>query len=343
MELARTERNQASLAARMWQAMRALALQQEFSIIFLFFVLLLFFYSRNTAMLNLLTITSVLRTMAFPGLVAMGLVQLMIAGEIDLSTGSMMSLSAVFTAKLIRDVFLPAGLSNGNAVVLAVVCALGVAVLVGLFNSFVVVRIGVPAVIATIGTQFIVRGISYSFTNGLPIYPLPPEVAIIGSWKPLGLSFTFFLMLGVTVVVQILLFRTRWGTALFATGGNKLAAQVCGINTDRIKTICFVLTSLLAAMAGLLTMSQLPQTPGDPIIGRFLDLDILAGVVIGGVSFFGGRGSAIGTFFGVMFIQMVRSGIVVGHFDSYIQAPALGAMLLLAAVVDVVRHLRREG
>jgi ribose transport system permease protein len=96
-------------------------------------------------------------------------------------------------------------------------------------------------------------------------------------------------------------------------------------------------------VAGLLTMSQLPQTPGDPIIGRFLDLDILAGVVIGGVSFFGGRGSAIGTFFGVMFIQMVRTGIVVGHFDSYLQSPALGAILLLAAVVDVIRHLRREG
>ena len=234
----------------------------------------------------------------------------------------------------------PAGIEA--AVPLAVACSLGVALLVGLFNALLVVKVGLPAVIATIGTQFIVRGISYSFTNGLPIYPLPKEVAIIGSWKPLGISFTFFLMLGLCLVVHLLLTRTRWGAVLFATGGNKVAAQVCGINTDRVKTICFMLTSLLAGMAGMLTMSQLPMTPGDPIIGRFLDLDVLAGIVVGGVSFFGGRGSAFGTLFGVMFIQMVRSGIVVGHFNSFLQQPVLGFLLVIAAVVDVVRHRRRD-
>jgi ribose transport system permease protein len=339
MELTRNERKQASLATRAWGTMRRLVAQQEFSIIVLFFVLLLFFYSRNHAILDPLTVNSILRTMAFPGLVGMGLVQLMIAGEIDLSTGAMMSLAAVFTAKLIRDVFVPANIPY--AVPLAVACALLAAVLVGLFNSFLVVKIGVPAVIATIGTQFMVRGISYSFTNGLPIYPLPPEVAFLGSLKPLNISFTFFLMLGLCVVVHILLTQTRWGSALFATGGNKLAAQVCGINTNRVKTICFVMTSVLAAMAGLLTMSTLPLTPGDPIIGRNLELPILVGVVIGGVSFFGGRGSAIGTLFGVMFMQLVQTGIVVSHFNSYLQQPALGFMLLLAAVVDVIRYIRR--
>jgi ribose transport system permease protein len=341
MELTRNERKQATPAAKLMGVLRLLVAQQEFSIIVLFFVMLLFFYSRNTAMLNSLTIFSILRTMAFPALVGMGLVQLMIAGEIDLSTGAMMSLAAVFSAKLIRDVFVPAGMSNSGAVALAVVCALVVAVLVGLFNALVVVKVGVPAVIVTIGSQFIVRGISYSFSNGLPIYPLPPEVGTIGSWKPLNISFTFFLMLGLCVVVHLLLTRSRWGAALFATGGNKVAAQVCGINTDRVKTICFIMTSVLAAMAGLLTMSSLPQTPGDPIIGVNLELPILVGVVIGGVSFFGGRGSAIGTLFGVMFMQLVQTGIVVSHFNSYLQYPALGVMLLLAAVVDVIRYIRQ--
>lgn len=340
MPSTRVESKPTSLAARGGLVLRGLLGQQEFSIIIAFVLVLAFFYSRNTAMLLPATVNSILRTMAFPGLIAMGLVQLMIAGEIDLSTGAMMSLSAVFCAKLIRDVFVPAGIEN--AVPLAVVCALGVALLVGLINALLVVKIGIPSVIATIGTQFIVRGISYSFTNGLPIYPLPPEVGLIGSWKPFNLSFTFFLMLGLCLVVHLLLSRSRWGAALFATGGNKLAAQVCGINTDRVKTICFVLTSLLAGMAGMLTMSQLPQTPGDPIIGRFLDLDVLAGIVIGGVSFFGGRGSAIGTLFGVLFIQMVRSGIVVGHFNSYLQTPVLGFLLMMAAVVDVIRNGRNR-
>ena len=250
------KRNEMTASRRIASFLRSIFARQESAIILLCIIVTLFFYSRNPAMLAPLTIISILRTMAFPALIAMGMVQLMIAGEIDLSTGAMMSLGAVFAAKLIRDMGLP--------IPVAVACSLGAAVLVGLTNAFFTVKVGVPAVITTIGTGFIVRGISYSFTNGLPIYPLPKEVGIIGTWRPLGISFTFFLALGVMIVVQILLSRTRWGSSLFATGGNKIAAQVCGINTDRVKTICFVVTSLLAGMAGMLVMSQLPLTPGDP-------------------------------------------------------------------------------
>ncbi len=342
MELTRTESNKTSLVARTGLALRGLVGMQEFAIIVAFLVVLVFFWWRNPAMLLPVTVSSIMNTMAFAGLIGLGLVQLMIAGEIDLSMGAMMSMAAVFCAKMIRDVFVPAGLSGGQAVIAGAVVALAAALLVGLINSALVVKIGVPAVIATIGMQFVVRGVSYSFTTGVPVYPLPPEMAIVGSLRPFGgVSFTFFLMLGLAIVAHILLSRTRWGASLFATGGNKLAAQVCGINTDRVKTICFMLTSFLAGLAGILTMSSLPQTPGDPIIGRSSDLDILAGVVIGGVSLFGGKGSAIGTFFGILFIQMVRSGIVVAHFNSYLQQPVLGFMLVLGASVDVIRHFRR--
>jgi len=334
MELSGKDRQPTALGQGLNRILQALAARQEAVIILLIVVVGAFFYSRNTAMLDGATVRSILRTMAFPGLISMGMVQLMIAGEIDLSTGAVMSLAAVFAAKLIRDV--------GLSVPESVLCAMGVSLLVGLANGLLTVKVGIPAVITTIGMSFIARGISYSFTNGLPIYPLPPEVAIIGSWKPLGISFTFFLMLGVMVVVEILLNRTRWGAMLFATGGNKLAAQVCGINTDLVKIICFMATSLLAGMAGMLTMSQLPMTPGDPIIGKNLELDILAGVIVGGVSFYGGRGSAIGSFLGVAFIQLVRSGVVIARFSSYLQVPVVGVLLVLAAVVDVLRHRRSE-
>ncbi|MCB0201589.1 MAG: ABC transporter permease [Caldilineae bacterium] len=335
MELSFNERDQASRSKILASYARRILGRQETGIILLSIALTIFFYFRNPAMLSPITVVALLRTMAFPALIAMGMVQLMIAGEIDLSTGAVMSLSAVFAAKLIRDA--------GFSIPLAVVCSLGAAALVGLANAAITVKVGVPSVITTIGTMFIVRGISYSFTNGLPIYPLPPEVGIIGSWRPLGISFTFFLALGVMVIVQILLSWTRWGSALFATGGNKIAAEVCGINTDRVKTISFVVTSLLAGMAGLLTMSQLPLTPGDPIIGKNLELHVLVGVIIGGVSFYGGRGSAVGAFFGVLFIQLVKSGLVIGRFDSFLQTPVLGVLLVLAAVTDVLRHRKDEG
>jgi ribose transport system permease protein len=334
MELTSNEHDKVPWSRRLADSVRSILGRQETGIILLCIVLTAFFYSRNPAMLAPTTIVSIVRTMAFPALIAMGMVQLMIAGEIDLSTGAMMSLGAVFAAKLIRDLGFP--------IPAAVVCSLGAAILVGLTNAFFTVKVGVPAVITTIGTTFIVRGISYSFTSGLPIYPLPAEVGIVGTWRPLGISFTFFLALGVMILVQILLSWTRWGSALFATGGNTLAAQVCGINTDRVKTICFVVTSLLAGLAGMLTMSTLPLTPGDPVIGKNLELHILVGVIIGGVSFYGGRGSAVGAFVGVFFIQLVRSGLVIGRFDSYLQIPVLGFLLLLAAIFDVLRYRRVE-
>ena len=334
MELTYKVHDKLSWSKRFSSSLRSTLGRQEAGIILLCIILLAFFYSRNPAMLAPLTIVSILRTMAFPALIGMGMVQLMIAGEIDLSTGAMMGLGAVFAAKLIRDIDLP--------IPVAVACSLGAGVLVGLTNAFFTVKVGVPSVITTIGTMFIVRGLAYSFTNGTPIYPLPKEVAIIGSWRPLGISFAFFLALGLMIIVQVLLSQTRWGSALFATGGNKLAAQVSGINTNRVKTLCFVVTSLLAGMAGMLTMSQLPLTPGDPIIGRNLELQILVGVIIGGVSFFGGRGSAVGAFVGVFFIQLVRSGLVIGRFDSFLQTPVLGFLLILAAIIDVLRNRREE-
>ncbi|MCX6031532.1 MAG: ABC transporter permease [Chloroflexi bacterium] len=334
MELTNNDRGKISIGQRLARLGRGMFAQQETAIIIPFVALFLWFWSRNDAMVNPNTLNSILRTMAFPGLISMGMVQLMIAGEIDLSTGAMMSLAAVLTAKLIRD--------TGLTIPQAVVCTMIVSLLVGLLNAVLTVKVGIPAVITTIGTQFMVRGVSYSFTNGLPIYPLPKEVGYLGSLKPFGISVTFFLMLGLVVVVQILLNRTRWGSALFATGANKSAAEICGINTFRVKTICFMLTALLAGMAGMLTMSQIPGTPGDPIIGRNLEFDTLAGIIIGGVSLQGGRGSALGTLLGVMFIQLVRSGLIIGHFNPYLATPSLGILMTLAASVDILRYQRSE-
>lgn len=314
--------------------LRTLFMRQETAILIPFVLITLFFYWRNPAMLSPLSISTTLRTMAFPGLIGMGMVLLMISGEIDLSTGAVISLTAVFAAWLMKTMALP--------VSLCVFLALVLALLVGLGNAWLTVRVGLNSIIATMGMQFIARGVSYSFTSGVPIYPLPESVAILGNLRPLGLSFTFFLMLALVVIIQLVLNQTRWGAMIYATGGNRMAAEMCGINTGRVKTICFMLTSLFAGIAGLLTMSQMPIPSGDPIFGRNIELDIIVGVVVGGVSLFGGRGSAIGTLFGVLLMQVVRSGLVIAGFDAYWQIPALGALLMAAASVDVIRNRSRE-
>lgn len=293
-----------------------------------------FFYSRNSAMLNPITVTSILRTMAFPGLVAMGMVLLMIAGEFDISTGSVMSLAAVFAAWLMKN--------HGVSWPVAALGALGVSMLVGLLNAMLCVKVGMFSLIATLGTYYVAHGASYSFTNGLPVYPLPVEVGIIGSYRPLGLSVPIVLMAGLMLVIQFMLRQTRAGSMLFATGGNRAAAEMCGINTARVKTLAFVFTSLMAGVSGLLVMSGLPIPSGDPIIGYNLQLPIILGVMLGGVSLYGGRGSAIGTAIGVILMQVVFSGMVIARFSADYQTAAMAVLLLVAASVDVVTHYRRD-
>jgi len=265
----------------------------------------------------------------------MGMVMLMISGEIDLSTERVMSFSAVAAAWLMK--------MAGWPIWLSVVAALVGALLIGAINAWLTIKMGVNSIISTIAVGFAVHGLSYLPTNGLPIYPLPAGVAYLGNLRPLGVSFAFWLMIGLMVVIQFILNGTRWGNMVFATGGNRQAAEICGINTARVKTVCFMLTSLLAGVSGLLVMSGLPLTPGDPVIGKDLSLNIIAGVILGGVSFYGGRGTAIGTLFGVVMMQVIRSGLVVAHFDMYYQFPVLGAFMVLAASVDIIRHRRREG
>jgi ribose transport system permease protein len=334
MDLTNSALPTANIGRSIRLSLRRVLARHETAILIPLITLTLFFYLRNPAILAPITVTSILRTMAFPGLIGMGMVMLMISGEIDLSTASVMSLTAVFAAALIRD--------GGFPVWLAAICALGVSLLIGLINAVLTVRVGVHAVLTTLGVGLAVRGISYLFANGLPIYPLPEEVGYLGTLRPLGISVAFVLMLVVMVVVHIILNRTTWGSAIFATGSNKAAAQVVGINTNRVKTLAFMLTSFLAGCSGLLYMSQLPLPSGDPIIGKNLELDIIAGVILGGVSFFGGRGSAIGTLFGVMLMQVIRTGMVVAQFDSWWQVPTLGVFMLAAASVDVIRHRRAE-
>jgi ribose transport system permease protein len=293
--------------------------------------LTLFFFALNPAMLAPTTIRSILSTAAYPALVGLGLVMLMIAGEIDLSTGPVMGVCAVCAAWLMKYLGWPAwaGATGGLAVALAV----------GLVNGVLTVKVAAPSLVATLAVGITIQGASYVLTHGIPVYPVPPEVAVVGDLRPFGLSVIIVLMLATLAAVQIVLRQTRWGSAIYATGGNRLAAEYVGINTARIKILCFMLTSLLAGCSGLLVMCLVHA--GDPIIGRNLEMSILTGVILGGVSFYGGRGSAVSTVLGALLIQIVKTGLVLIQVNPNWFNLILGLVLATAAGVDTLRHRRR--
>jgi len=213
------------------------------------------------------------------------------------------------------------------------------ALVVGLTNGLLTVKVGTASLVATLPVGITIRGASYMLTRGVPVYPLAPEVAMVGGWRPVGMSDITVLMLIGLIAAQVVLRQTRWGAAIYATGGNRAAAEYVGINVDRVKIACFMLTSLLAGCSGLLVMGQIGA--GDPIIGRTLEMSIFMGVILGGVSFYGGRGSALSTVLAALLIQIVKTGLVLVHVDPAWFYLILGLVLATAAGIDALGHHRR--
>ncbi len=270
------------------------------------------FYCTSHSFLGHNSVASMLRAMAFVGIIAVGQTWLMIVGEIDLSVGSVAGLCAVASSWLMKYAAWPveAGLAAG--ILLGCIA--------GLINGIVAVRFGIPAFIATLGMLYIARGFNYLLCKGYPIYPIPDSLKAFGRAEPLNLSWAFVIFMAAVMIGDFCLRKTVFGRMVYATGGNKEVARIAGINTDWVKLGCYMLTGALAGVGGMLLMSQL--NVGQPEIGVGWELDVIAAVVIGGVSLFGGIGTVTGTFLGLMIMQVVRSGLVVTGVNTHWQTVA---------------------
>ena len=290
--------------------------------------LVLLFGLLNNAFLSGGSIVAMLRAVAFIGLIAVAQTWLMVAGEIDLSVGSVAGLSAIVAAWTLKVAGWPveAGIAAG----------LATGALAGLINGLVAVRLGVPAFIATLGMLYAARGANYLICQGNPIYPIPATLRAVGSAEPFGVSWAFVALVVAVIAGEFCLRKTVWGRCVYATGGNREVARLAGIATDRVKISVYVLTGLLAAGAGILLMAQL--NVGQPEIGTGWELDVIASVVIGGVSLFGGVGTVIGTFLGLLTMQAVRSGLVMSGVNTHWQTVAVGVIMVAAVGFDLLRR-----
>ncbi len=184
---------------------------------------------------------------------------------------------------------------------------------------------------------FIGQGLIQVITGGVPIYPLPDIVGEIGRARIIfGLGFSFVAFLMIVTAADFLLRRTVIGRNLYATGGNREVARLVGINTDRYKIGAFVTVGALASVAGMFVMADLASSPTS--IGSGWELLVIAGVVVGGVSLFGGSGTIAAGIVGVLLLQVVTSGLVVVGVNSNWQQIAIGAIMVLAVGLDVVRR-----
>lgn len=288
----------------------------------------LIFYLINPAFLSPAQVTTMLRSMSFVGVIAMGQTFLLITGAFDLSVGAVAGLSGIICSYLMVRLQLP--------VPVAIVGGLLTGAVVGLANSFVVLKLGVPAFIATLGMMNIAKGITYLISKGYTIYPLPESVQKFGTAEPLNISWSFFIFVILAVVAGFVLSRTTYGRKLYAVGGNPEVARLAGINPALIQLSGFVLVGICASLGGMLMMSRI--VTGNPTVGLGWEMNVISGVVIGGVSLFGGAGSIPGAVIGLLIMQVVTSGLVVSKVDPYWQTVAVGLIMIAAVAIDILRR-----
>ena len=280
---------------------------------------------------NLITVTQ----LAAPIIIlALGEVMLLICGEIDLSVGFIYQLSPFIMYFLITNYHVPG--------LLAILIALLSGPVIGWFNGFLTVALGLPSFIATLGTGFIINGIVLT-TSGAQQQNIPPQVQSIGHWigQYAWAEITFAVIL--TAIFHVLLTRTRWGLHTVATGGNLLGAREAGVSVARIKYGNFMLTGFLGSLVGLQIAFQISII--DPTSGGYIPMFYaVAAAVIGGTAMLGGSGTIIGAFLGGILLAVLTNGFSVIGISAYPLPIIFGSAILLAMIANVqLTRLRAMG
>ncbi|WP_027036236.1 ABC transporter permease [Mesorhizobium ciceri] len=294
---------------------------------------------------NFLTMAS---HVAIFGILAIGMLLVILNGGIDLSVGSTLGLAGVVAGFLMQGVtltWLGVVLYPPVWVVAVLACMLGA--VVGLINGVLIARFKVPAFVATLGVMYMARGLALLMTSGLTYNNLggKPELGNTG-FDALGFNRLFGVPTGVVVLVvialigSIVLNRTAFGRWLYASGGNERAAELSGVPVKTVQISVYVLSGICAAIAGLILSSQL--TSAGPTAGTTYELTAIAAVVIGGAALTGGRGNIRGTLLGAFVIGFLSDGLVIIGISSYWQTVFTGAVIVLAVLLNAVQYRRRS-
>ena len=289
-------------------------------------------------------LTNIARQVSSNAVLALGEFVVVVTAGIDLSVGSVMGLSMIVVAMSLH-----AGWMSGFALLAALAVGTGV----GLFNGLALTKLHLPhPFIATLATLNIARGATYLLSGGVPISGLTPTVRFFGAGEvhlfgegALALTFpvSFLIVMALYSLVWLFMSKTRTGRHIYAIGGSPKAAQYAGINTNRNLVLVYVVSGAMAGVAGILLAGRVNS--GYPTAGTGAELDAIAAVIIGGASFFGGRGSAAGVFLGAIIMGLLRNGLNLMNVSVFWQQVLIGLIILLAVYVDVLRRraMRLEG
>ncbi|MEA4899867.1 MAG: ABC transporter permease [Christensenellaceae bacterium] len=296
------------------------------------------FFSAN----NLVNLTT---QMAINAVLSAGLTYVIILGGIDISVGSVAALAGVVSmlfAQQLPDVSTPVAVLVllGSAILVGAVC--------GSFNGLMITYFNVVPMIATLAMLTIARGLSFVFSGGSSVFGVSSVYSWLGGarfWvtadKPTGWIPTITLVVIAAVfVVHTLLSSTVFGRHIYATGSNRSVAHLGGVNTKKVIFISHIICSIMAALGGVLNASKLQN--GQPAACDGYEMYAIAATVLGGTSLSGGRGSVGRAMFGVAIIAVINNGMNLMHINSYWQKVVIGAIILLAVILDMAQNRKKE-
>ena len=296
-----------------------------------FIVLCIGFTIANPRFITATNLLIMLRQVAVWGIASVGMTFVILLGDIDLATGSIITFVNVLCSYLMVHMGVP--------MALAIIITLAASTLIGVLNGFMVSTIGIPALIATFATQTAFSGIALIICDGQPINGFTESFKVFGQGKIGPVPVPVIIMILCFALGAFILNKTYFGRYFYAVGGNEKATKLSGIRTGRVKYLVFALSGFFAGLAGLVLLSRVNSGMGNAGLGY--EFKVITCVVLGGVSVSGGSGRMSGVVAGTFIISALNNGMVLINLNSWVQNIVLGIVLVLAVGFDCYQKKRQ--
>lgn len=278
-------------------------------------------------------LTRIIQNSAELAIVSIGMTMVIIMGGIDLSVGSVLGICAIVVGKM---------MVAGAHPLLILVTVMVIGAIVGLINGGLIAFMKMPDIIVTLATMNIWRAVVFALLGGVWITGLPPVFGTLTTGNVLGIPVVFLLVILLYAIFWYMMTFRKFGRHIYAIGTNEQAAKLAGINVTRTRVLTYAVLGVIVGFASILYTSRMGSV--EMTIGADLSLQSIAAVVIGGAAITGGRGSLVGTLAGVLFIAVMRNGIVILGVPSLLEKAIIGSLILLSVIMDIIlqRRLNRR-
>jgi len=303
----------------------------EFGILVPLLAIIVVTWIVNPTFMEIKNFTTILKILPFVAIVALGESFPLITGNVDISVGQVAGLMGMLFPYFM--------IVQGMGLVISIVLTLIAGCIIGMVNGLLIVKLGLPDFVATIGMYYIAYGAKNLLTKGYPLSPLPFDLGKMGDATPLWISWPFWIAVVMFIVVGFIQKKTLWGRRLYATGDNREVAKLSGINADRMRITAYIICGLMVAIAGMLQTIDLDN--GVPQNGEGWEFKAIASCAVGGVSLMGGKGTALGVGIGVIIMFIIANSLIMLSVPAALQTSVTGVILAAAVMFDIIKQKRK--